>query len=275
MPSLRLQEAIKILRDRALPDAPQVARLIFQKIGGIPAYKLVNGETATECEEVKAAITRCAAREPVQYVIGEVGFYSETYKVSPNCLIPRPDTELLVDYAVKKLPEGARFLDLCTGSGAVAISTLANTRATRAVATDISEGALEIAAENARANGVEDRITFLRHDLMHEAPTEQMEGIFAVLSNPPYVTDSEYEQLEPEIFHEPKIAFVGGEDGGCFYRRITSVYRDLIDDAGFIAYEIGAGQEELIRRIAAENRMSVEVYRDLSDKPRLAVLKKQ
>jgi release factor glutamine methyltransferase len=185
-------------------------------------------------------------------------------------LIPRADTETLVDFAVKNLPEGALFLDLCTGSGCVAISTLKNTAHTRAVAVDLSEGALEIARENAERNGVSDRIEFILGDAKGEIETGE---IFALLSNPPYVADEVYEGLEGEIFHEPKMAFVGGSDGGDFYRAITPIYRDKIANDGFIAYEIGYDQAELLREIAKDNSMSCEIIKDLGGNDRVAILR--
>ena len=206
----------------------------------------------------------------LQYIIGNVGFYREEYLVTPDCLIPRADTEILVDYAVKHLPVGARFADLCTGSGCVAISTLKNTKNTTAVAVDISSGALDVARKNAKQNGVSDRLTLTLADVKQGAVCE---GIFALLSNPPYVRDDVYPTLDGEIFHEPKIAFVGGRDGGDFYRRITEIYRDIIDRDGFIAYEIGYDQAELLREIAEQNRMSCEIIKDLSGNDRVSVLR--
>ena len=263
---MTLKTATEILR-RAKIDSPEYdARELFRAYLGDPLFP----ETECDSVELLEAIERRASHEPLQYILGSVGFYREEYFVTPDVLIPRADTETLVDFAVRNLPEGVRFLDLCTGSGCVAISTLKNTKDTTALAVDLSRGALDIARKNARHNGVLDRIEFLIADA--KEPVECGE-IFALLSNPPYVADKVYEGLAGEIFHEPKMAFVGGEDGGDFYRAITPIYRGKIAKDGFIAYEIGYDQAELLRKIAKENKMSCKIIRDLSGNDRVAVLR--
>jgi len=265
---MTLKEAIEKLRKAGIESASYDARELFKLYCREPIMM----NTECDCPELLSAIDRRKKREPLQYIVGEVGFYRESYIVSPDCLIPRPDTEILVDYAVKNLPEGATFIDLCTGSGCVAISTLKNTKNTNAIAVDISGGALAIATRNAHRNGVEKRIHFRLADLMCEVINEP---VFAVLSNPPYVADSVYEDLAEEIYHEPKEAFVGGDDGGDFYRKLTPIYKNMIAEDGFIAYEIGYDQADLLRKIATDCQMSCEILKDLSGNNRVAVLKMQ
>lgn len=221
--------------------------------------------------ELAAAVKRRAERYPLQYIIGKVAFFREEYFVDENCLIPRADTELLVEYAVGHLPRGARFIDLCTGSGCVAVSTLKNTKETTAVLADISEGALKLARRNAEHNGVLDRVDIRQINVLSEIPEGEF---FAVLSNPPYVADAVYEELEGEIFHEPRIAFVGGDDGGDFYRALTPIYKEKIKDGGFIAYEIGYDQADLLCKIAEECAMTCEIIKDLGGNDRVAVMRK-
>ena len=267
---MTLNNAISILRDAGVPDAEYDARAIFRHFGSFAEYELVSRSISTDSQEVLKAIERRAKREPLQYIIGECDFYRERYKVSDACLIPRHDTEILVDFAVKNLPQGARFLDLCTGSGCIALSVLNNTDGTHAVAVDISHLALDIAKENAKRLSLDSRIELKLHDALSDA----LDGEFdAVLANPPYVTDAEYENLEKEIYFEPKNAFVGGLDGAKFYITITPLYQKKIKKDGFIAYEIGAGQAELLREIAKQNEMSCEIINDLSGHARVAVLK--
>lgn len=263
---MTLSEAIKILSDAGVDSAAYDARELFKLY--CPEPVMMN--TLCDDPSLILAVERRAKREPLQYIVGSVGFYREEYRVTPDCLIPRADTETLVDYAVKNLPEGAHFIDLCTGSGCVAVSTLKNTKSTTALAVDISSAALAIARENAERNGVSGRIEFLLADVLCEAACGE---VFAVLANPPYVADEAYERLEGEIFHEPKIAFVGGRDGGDFYRALTPIYKDKIHENGFIAYEIGYDQAEMIKSIAKENGMSCEIIKDLSGNDRVAVLR--
>ncbi len=266
---MTLREAAKLLADAGIESALGDARVLFEKIGGYPRHALIGADASSDSEELARAISRRAKREPLQYILGRVDFYRESYKVTPDCLIPRWDTELLVDYAVSHIPEGESFLDLCTGSGCVAISTLANTKGTSAAAYDISDSALKIAKENAEENGVSDRLKLFRLDLMTDEPT----GLapFAVLSNPPYVSCTAYAELAPEIAHEPSIAFLAGKDGGDFYRRFVPMCKRLIKPEGFFAFEIGFDQRELSEALAAEHGLKVEILKDTSGNDRVAV----
>ncbi len=268
---MTLKEAEKLLLSKGITDAKEEARIIFSKFGGEPMYKLLSPDYSSDSPEVERAIRERAERTPLAYIIGMTDFYRESYFVTPDCLIPRSDTEMLVDFAVKNIPDKENFVDLCTGSGCVAVSTLKNTRGTTAVAADISDGALNIARKNAKHNGVSDRIEFLCYDVQKEPVVART---FAVLSNPPYVSNECYKTLEAEIYKEPKIAFLGGDDGGDFYRRLTALYRDVISDGGFIAYEIGYDQGELLQAVARENLMSIEILPDLAGRDRVAVLRR-
>ena len=245
--------------------------MLFEHFTDKKAAELVIGDAESDSAELLSAVEKRKKRIPLQYILGKVYFYREEYEVTPDCLIPRQDTEILVDTAVKLIPKGEHFLDVCTGSGCIAISTLCNTKETTAEAIDISSGALAVAKRNAEKNRVEHRIRFIQKDAMKERVRGEF---FAVLSNPPYVTESAYESLEEEIYHEPKIAFVGGEDGLDFYRRLTEFYRDSIKDGGFIAYEIGYDQADGIRAIAEENKMISEIIHDLGGNPRVAIFRK-
>lgn len=268
---MKLFEAIKALSDAGIENAAHDARALFERIGGVSKGELVFRDTESNHPALSEAIRRRAAHEPLQYVIGEVDFYNESYKVTPACLIPRADTEVLVDYAVKNIPSGKRFLDLCTGSGCVAVSTLKNTDKTTAVAVDKSLDALLIAKENAERNGVCDRIDLFEKDILKEKVSG---AFFALLSNPPYVTEDAYRELSPEIFFEPSMAFLGGKSGLIFYERIISDYKDSLEEGGFMALEIGYDQAESVKSIAEQNGFFAEVIKDFSGNDRVVVLKK-
>ena len=265
---MTLKQAIDLLRESGVDSPEYDARALFSLYLG----RRVMMNDSCDDERLIAMIERRKMREPLQYIIGEVGFYREDYFVSPDCLIPRSDTEILVDYAVKNIPAGESFIDLCTGSGCVAISTLKNTKSTTAYAVDISKSALDVARKNAERNGVSDRIRFIEADVTESALCDE---VFALLSNPPYIREEVYLGLEKEIFHEPKIAFVGGRDGLDFYKKLTPMYREKIKPYGFIAYEIGYDQGEDLKKIGEENGMSVEIIKDLSGNDRVAVLRKK
>lgn len=270
---MTLSEAIARLSSSGIDEARELCRIAFREIGGFRDFELLSGSVSCDNAELLSAIDRLSRGEPIDYILGYRDFYRERYKVTPDVLIPRQDTELLVDFAVANIPSGERFIDLCTGSGCIGISTLKNTVGTTAVLADISEGALRVARENAESIGVASRCDIRLLDARREA----VEGeIFAVLSNPPYVTESAYAGLDKNIYYEPRSAFVGGTgiDGADFYRDITPLYRDRIRSGGFIAYEIGYDQGEIIKEIAWENGMTAEVLSDFSGNARVAVLRK-
>ena len=267
---ITLKEAIKRLEEAGIPSPDYDARELFRAFANLGSTPLTQG-AASDSDELLRAIERRVAREPLQYIVGSVGFYREEYKVTPDCLIPRSDTEILVDYAVKNIPCGERFADLCSGSGCIGISTLKNTKDTLCDSFDISDGALALTRENAVLNCVEGRITVTKKDLLGE----EVEGeYFAILSNPPYIPREVYEGLEREIFSEPEIAFVGGEDGLIFYERLTPMCKKAIKDGGFIAFEIGYDQADSLRKIADRNGLSCQIIKDYSGNDRVAVLRK-
>ena len=267
---MRLSDAEARLAAAGIDEARTEARILFSKLGGFADYKLLF-DPECDSEELERAVSARCLRTPLAYILGDVEFYRESYRVSPDCLIPRPETELLVDYAVKHIPEGARLADICTGSGCIAISTLKNTVKTSAVALDLSPAAIALASENAERNGVADRVEFITGDALRGIDGE----FFAILSNPPYVSEEAYSALEPEIYAEPKMAFVGGADGGDFYRRMIPLYKNNLSSGGFIAFEIGYDQGELLRALAAENGMSADIIKDYSGNDRIAVLKNE
>ena len=269
---MRINEAAKLLSEGGIEDAKREARLIFSHFTGLAPALLLAESGDFDNADIIDAVARRAKREPLQYILGEAYFYREKYKVNEGCLIPREDTEILVDYAVKHIPTGENLLDLCTGSGCIAISVVKNTVATLATAVDISDAALELAKENAEQNGVGERVRFCKYDVTSPQNAEGSK-YFAILSNPPYVTEEEYRNLEPELYHEPKIAFVGGEDGGIFYKTIIPTYKPYLKPNGFMAFEIGRDQGQMLSALADENGFSCEILKDFSGNDRVAVLK--
>lgn len=267
---MTLKEAINILREGGVDSPEYDARELFRTYAELDS-EIITLNTNSESEQLIKAIARRAEREPLQYIIGTVGFFREEYKVTPDCLIPRSDTEILVEYAVKNIPEGEIFADLCSGSGCIGISTLKNTTGTRCESFDVSDGALALTVENAEKNGVKDRLTATKMDLLRDTPKSEY---YAVLSNPPYIPRSVYESLEKEIFSEPELAFVGGEDGLIFYKRLIPVCTDILKTGGFIAFEIGYDQAESLRTLAKENGCTCEILKDYSGNDRVAILKK-
>ena len=274
-PEINVRDVIRACLDAEIENAAYEVRCLFKTFGGISS-SIIFGDEVSRSPELYYAIKRRLNREPFSYIMGDTGFYNETYITTPAVLVPRQDTEILVDYAVKNLPCGARFLDICTGSGCIAISVLNNTRDTTAVAIDISRDAIDVAMKNRDINlgdGGSERLEFKVTDALTFDPDEKFD---AILSNPPYISEAVYKGLEAEIFYEPRIAFVGGgDDGGDFYRSLTARYKDYLSDNGFFAYEIGYDQRDMISAIAVEEGFDISIIKDYSGNDRVAVLKKK
>jgi release factor glutamine methyltransferase len=201
-----------------------------------------------------AAVARRATGEPLQHITGTQEFWSITFRADPRALIPRPETEHLVEAALDRLPQDstAAVLDLCTGSGIVA-AVLARQRPGISVsATDISDDALALAAENLEALGLEDRVSLLRGDLF--APLGRPRPMFEVITaNPPYIGREELAGLATEVRdHEPLAALDGGEDGLDLVRRILGEAGPWLVPGGLLLMEIGAGQWGTVEKIARE-----------------------
>ena len=234
------------------------------------------GEAALLCEQfsgdaLESAVQRRCTHYPLQYILGEWWFWKETYEVNEHCLVPRPDTEHLVEKAISRLPQNARFLDLCTGSGCVAISVLASRPDTGAVAVDLFPETLALAERNAVRNGVQERFTGRICDVLQGCTFEQ-EAFDAILSNPPYIRAQAMKELSQEVCCEPQAALFGGEDGLDFYRAILQRWRTLLKKDGFFLFEIGYDQGEEIKALAAEHGLAATIFRDYGGNDRVALL---
>lgn len=223
--------------------------------------------------ELEAAVKKRCEHYPLQYILGYWDFCNETYRVNENTLIPRQDTEKLVELAVKLIPQNSRVIDLCTGSGCVAISTLAARQDCRGVAVDLFPETLDVARENAESNGVGDRMGFLCEDVMHPEFMEQLGGFDCILSNPPYVETYQIPLLDDELAFEPEAALDGGDDGLDFYRVIIKEYNKYLLPGGIMLLEIGCDQAKAVSAIAAEAGMRCEIFKDYGGNDRVAYLK--
>ena len=224
-------------------------------------------------EELDIAVKRVENGEPLAYVLGEWYFYGLTFVLNGECLIPRPDTEHTVEKAIETLPKNGKFIDLCTGSGCIAISILKNRPDLTAYALDISEKAIEAAKTNAEINGVKDRVTFINADVF-SFDQMSLPNFDAVISNPPYIPTKDITALDEYVKHEPVTALDGGVDGMDFYKFIVSKYRTSLKINGKFIFEIGYDQEEQIKQVAKENGFICKVKKDYSGNPRVAILEK-
>ncbi len=264
--------------EKAGVETPEYdAQILLEHFCSVRRFELpFVGEKDFDSEELRSAVEKRARRYPLQYIIGTWSFMTEEYEVNEHCLIPRQDTELLVETAIGELSANASFIDLCTGSGCVAISTLAKRRDCSAAAVDLFPETLDLAKRNAEKNGVADRFAPILADVLSE-PAERIKSrapFDAVLSNPPYVQSHVVKTLSPEVKCEPEAALDGGADGLDFYRAILKFYTPLLSSDGFFAFEIGYDQGQDLKKLATENGFCCKILSDLSGNDRVAVLKK-
>lgn len=217
---------------------------------------------AAELAEFRARVARRGRREPLQYILGRVEFWSLPLRVTPAVLIPRPDTEVLVEEALKRAGAAAAILDVGTGSGAIAVALAHELPAATVTAIDLSAEALAVAGENARTNGVEGRLRLLQADLA-SLPSGPYDLIVA---NPPYIPERELDGLMPEVRDfEPRLALAGGVDGLDCYRRLLPVAAQQLRPGGWLLVEVGAGQSPAVRDLfAAAGFSELFVAPDLS-----------
>ena len=243
------------LLEAGIENADIEARLLCERFSG---------------EALADAVARRMTHYPLQYLIGEWGFWKESYEVSEHCLVPRPDTEHLVEQAIKRLPQGAKFLDLCTGSGCVAVSVLASRTDTEAVGVDLFEPTLALAARNAEKNGVAARLTLRLEDVLKGADWDVQ--FDAILSNPPYIRRAVMAELSEEVCHEPYAALCGGEDGLDFYRAILEKWSHFLKPNGFFLFEIGYDQAQDLKDLAAQYGRAATFFRDYGGNDRVVLL---
>ena len=206
-------KAVGLLLEAGIENAETDAAILFEHFAGVGRHTLpFRKDEEIESTELISALERRLSREPLQYILGEWEFCGLRFTLNSDCLCPRPDTELIVELALKNLPPRAHFCDIGTGSGAIAVSTLHFRRDTTAEAFDINENALSAAARNSQINGVADRVKFTKSDALAE---DFLEGksFDAIVSNPPYIPADVIPTLAPEVLLEPHRALDGGEDG--------------------------------------------------------------
>ncbi len=205
---------------------------------------------AAELAAFREMVKKRVQRIPVAYIVGAREFMGLRFAVSPAVLIPRPDTEILVEAVIERLKDKSqiKFVDIGTGSGAIVLSLLHYLPLACAVAVDISQDALAVATENAETLLVKDRVDFYQGDIYEPLAAEKFD---AIVSNPPYIPNADIAELEPEVKEfEPYGALAGGLDGLDFYRRLIADGSNHLKDGGFMAFEVGINQAQAVAAIA-------------------------
>jgi release factor glutamine methyltransferase len=258
-------------------EAALAARVLAQHVLGWDAAQFLTHETDPAPADFAARydplIKRRAAREPFAYIVGVREFWNLPFKVSPAVLIPRPETELLVEAALEYFPDPELqfyIADAGTGSGCIAVALAKERPRAVVLATDISSDALAMARENAADHGVRDRVEFLETDLLNGAP----DPFDLIVSNPPYVPARSAPALQPEVRdHEPAVALFAGDDGLTAIRRLIAESVLRLNPGGVLMFEFGLGQDDAVEQLIAATAglRLLELRPDLQGIPRVAI----
>lgn len=270
-----IRDAERALEAAGVAECLADARLLLAHALGASPTWLVAHDDEPLAEDAAARygelLRRRCAREPLQHLVGEQEFWRLRIRVSPAVLIPRPETELLVEWALERCGgrPGVRVADVGTGSGCLALALASELPLARIVAIDVSPEALRVARANARELGFEDRVRFLEGDLA--APLREEEARDVLVANLPYVPAAEWSTLEPEVRdHDPRLALVGGERGLELIERLIDEAPGVLAEGGALALEVGAGQAACVAaRLAERGWRDVELRRDLAGIERL------
>jgi release factor glutamine methyltransferase len=252
-----ITEAQRMLEQAGIESAGQEAFWIVEHVLHLPAHHVVAGRdrllSHAERMAVRGLIGRRVGREPLQYILGTQEFCGLEFDVNQAVLIPRPETELLVQYVAHRIPleRQATIVDVCTGSGCIAVAIARLRPHARVIATDLSTPSLDVARRNAVRHAVGDRITWLEGDLLAPLVEQELEGrIDIIVSNPPYIAEADWATLQPEVrLFEPRGALVAGPQGAELHERLLHESGRYLAPGGALIMEIGAGQARTMRRI--------------------------
>jgi release factor glutamine methyltransferase len=272
-----LVEGAQRLHEAAVPEGRRDAgSLLAHVLGRDRTFLIAHADEAMSEEEFRSfrfLIERRARGEPMQYITGNQEFFNLSFAVTPAVLIPRPETELIVETALEILgnqPE-PYIVDVGTGSGCVVISLLHELSAARGLGTDVSLAALQLAQQNAHRHGVKDRLALVGSDCF--SAFQPNGSVHLMVSNPPYVSDEEMKNLQREVRYEPGGALAGGPDGLSVIQRLLLGARPFLYSGGHFVFEIGFGQSEAVEQIVDRRVWKlIEIRKDLQGIPRTCVL---
>jgi len=275
-----MQQAAEKLRAAGVSEPRLEASLVLSHIVGRDRAFLIAHDdqllSEVQSQNLTALVKRRVAGEPLQYITGRQAFFKLDFEVTPDVLIPRPETELIVEAVLELFPTDAEFsfADVGTGSGCIAISILDERPKSHGTAIDQSQRALTIAARNAQRYDVSDRVRLVQSDLFRGLAEHDVFDL--IVSNPPYVPDGELSGLQREVQREPRPALAGGADGLDVIRRLMKDAPGRLHSGGFLIFEFGINQDEAIRGLVDEAVWEQsEIRRDLQKIPRMIILKKK
>ena len=257
-----LSKSIQYLKKYNVENARLDAEYIFAHVLGVKRASLILNFDMEISEENKNLIRKYIVRrgkyrEPLQYILKEWEFYGRTFKVAEGVLIPRPDTEILVEQCIILMKdfENPKILDIGTGSGAISITLAKELPNSEVLGLDISDEALKIAVENRELNGASN-LKFLKSDVFQHVKEKNYD---LIVSNPPYIPVEEYNELMPEVKeYEPRMALTDGGDGYYFYRKISEESMEYLKNGGYLAFEVGYNQGETVSQLMEKNGFRIE-----------------
>ncbi|MBE6548535.1 MAG: peptide chain release factor N(5)-glutamine methyltransferase [Ruminococcaceae bacterium] len=266
---MTFEDVCVMLREAGIEDYRFEARVLLEEFCGYASENC-----SYDCPALERAVQKRAQRYPLQYIIGKWEFCGFEFCVSEDCLIPRPDTEIVVEQAIKLIPSNARVADLCAGSGCIGISLLKFCNDAFCDAVELYPKTLDIAKKNAEMNCVLDRYAITLGDVLNGEGLPEAE-YDVIISNPPYIKSNVVKTLSPEVMHEPKAALDGGEDGLIFYRAILDKYAHKLKPTGVFLFEIGYDQARGIIELCEQRDMSCKIIKDLGGRDRVALIRQQ
>ncbi len=268
-------------------DSPRLsAELLLSYVVGLKRIELYTQfdriVTQQQLDKLHNLVERAGKKEPIPYIVGKTEFYSLELNVTADCMIPRLETELLVERAIEFLRSrsGNQLIcDLCTGSGCIAVAIARNYPDCQIIATDICDAALNVAAKNIKKHNLKDRIKLLCGDLFDPiVPQLDVEKFDLIVCNPPYVSAAEFEKLDKNVRdYEPKVALFAGDDGLDIYRRIIDKVGQFLKPNAALMLEVGYNQGQNVRELLEQIRIFTEITieKDFRDNDRIAIAKKK
>ena len=275
---MRYSELLSSLEKIGVDDPKTEAELILNHLFSVNRANIIfDSQREYEDKKILEILEKREKRIPIQHILGKWYFMGREFYVSPDCLIPRPDTEILVERAIKELKTGGRVADLCTGSGCIGISMLVYREdISKMLLCDISKKALDMARKNAVSNMVNQKCTFLCGDITRDLPSERFDMI---VSNPPYIKSDDIASLSEEVKREPVLALDGGNDGLDIIRFLVGEGLDYLNDGGKMliefGYDQGADMDALLSDKKASGKItSYEILKDYGGNDRCVIITK-
>ena len=252
-----LNQGDRTLAEAGIPESRrESATLIAISLGRDRSFLYAHPEyepDTGEIDRIEAFLRRRSEREPLQYIRGTQEFYGLDFEVTPDVLIPRPETEMLVEFGIERLTAsgGTHFLDIGTGTGCIPVSILKHVPGALGVAVDISPAAISVAQRNAERNGVADRLEFVESNVFSNVPPRRFD---LIVSNPPYVPERDLAGLQPEVRdHEPHSALTDGRDGLSIIAEIIERAPEFLRPGGGLLIEIGSGQAKTVAKMVSSD----------------------